>query len=391
MGNEVFVRLSRFLDRLPTGYPQAPDGADLEVLKHFFSEEEAEMTMQLRYFPEPPSIIARRVGRPEAQVAEMLEAMSRKGLIFGLKSGGRDYYQAIQYVVGIHEWHVDTIDAEYVELNRPYFKRFVGSMTPAKQFRVVPVNSAIDAMSTIAPHEKVKELVRNQDRACVADCICKKGKAAQGKPCGKPQETCLIFSYGVDYYVRYGKAREISIDEAIRIVDRAEEAGLVLMGTNSKDIINFCCCCGCCCDVLSLIKMTPRPVEHVHSEFQARLEPENCTQCETCLERCQMEALYEFDGAIRVDEDRCIGCGLCVSTCEGGALSLAALAEPGDIPANHFHMLAEIARERGVGFGALSPLMKHLDIDMFLKNVHLLYRSGLGKPLVNFMARRGWV
>lgn len=391
MVDDVYARLGRFLDRLPTGYPTSPDGLDIEVLRSFFSPEEAELTTRLRYFPEPPAVIARRVGRPEAEVARMLETMSRKGLVFGLKSGGRDFYQAIQFVVGIHEWHVDTIDAEYVELNKPLFKRFKESMTPARQFRVVPVNSAIDPAGMVAPHEKVRELVRRQDRACVADCICRKGTATRGQACGKPQETCLIFSYGVDYYVRYGKAREISVDDALRIIDQADEAGLVLMATNAKDIINVCCCCGCCCDVLALLKLVPRPVDHVHSEFRARVDAAKCTLCEVCLGRCQMDALAEADGAMVADEALCIGCGLCVSTCEPGALSLAGVPDSGDIPANHFHMLAEIARDRGVGFGALSPMMKHLNIELFLKNVHLLYRLGIGRPLVDFMAKRGWV
>jgi len=53
----------------------------------------------------------------------------------------------------------------------------------------------------------------------------------------------------------------------------------------------------------------------VFSNYFARVVPDLCTGCETCLERCQMDAfLLDQKGLAVVNKDRCIGCGLCVTT-----------------------------------------------------------------------------
>jgi len=391
MGDEVYVKLSKFLDKLPAGFPETPDGIEIDILKYLYTLEEAEMAMELRFFPEPASLIAKRIGKPEAQVAGMLDTMLRKGLCYGVSSRGQNFYQAMHYVVGVHEFHVDSMDREYCEMATPYSHYYKESMTPVKQFRVVPVNSAIDTTLTVAPYNQVVDLVKKQDKAAVADCICRKGKSLTHESCGKPQETCLIFGVGADYYIQYGKGKEISIDRALELIRQADESGLVLMPTNSKKIINICCCCSCCCELLALLKMHERPVDQVHADFLARVDSDTCAMCETCLDRCQMEALIERDGSMWVDPLRCIGCGLCVPTCEQGAVSLVSRPSPLPVPANNFHMLAEIAKERGVGFGKLSPMMKMTDGEQLNKILPLLYKSGLGKQMSNFMAWRGWI
>jgi len=74
--------------------------------------------------------------------------------------------------------------------------------------------------------------------------------------------------------------------------------------------------------VLGWIKAQPRPAEAASSAFIAQFDPELCQGCQTCLDRCQMDALRADDGIVAFDAGRCIGCGLCVSTCPSGALTL---------------------------------------------------------------------
>jgi len=66
---------------------------------------------------------------------------------------------------------------------------------------------------------------------------------------------------------------------------------------------------------LRALRSYERPADHAGSRFQASIDPDECTLCETCLERCQIEALVEGDECVEVDRARCIGCGLCVTTC----------------------------------------------------------------------------
>ena len=93
------------------------------------------------------------------------------------------------------------------------------------------------------------------------------------------------------------------------------------------------------------------PVEIVHSNYFAVVETEDCTGCETCLERCQMGAIHiAADGVAHINRDRCIGCGLCVTTCPTEALKLVPKPEeelrvP---PATMMEQMIGMARKRGL-------------------------------------------
>ena len=79
----------------------------------------------------------------------------------------------------------------------------------------------------------------------------------------------------------------------------------------------MCNCCGDCCGVLRALNRHPKPTELVFSNHMAIVEKDECTGCQICLERCQMNALKINDEEVaEVDTDRCIGCGLCVTSCD---------------------------------------------------------------------------
>jgi ferredoxin len=143
-----------------------------------------------------------------------------------------------------------------------------------------------------------------------------------GGGCDKMVDACLVFGWAAAYYLRNGLGREITLDETLEIIRRADEQGLVLQPSNSAEIVNICCCCGDCCQVLINLKRHPVPAAVVSSPFAAALDTEACSGCETCVERCQMEALEMSEEKAVLNVERCIGCGLCVSTCPENALYL---------------------------------------------------------------------
>jgi hypothetical protein len=55
-----------------------------------------------------------------------------------------------------------------------------------------------------------------------------------GKGCEKPEESCLSFGMAARIMVRTGRGRAISLEETLAILQRAEEAGLVLQPGNAK-------------------------------------------------------------------------------------------------------------------------------------------------------------
>ena len=118
-------------------------------------------------------------------------------------------------------------------------------------------------------------------------------------------------------------ARQVTVEEALKILEQAQGAGLVTQPVASKNPAGMCNCCGDCCAVLRALNRLPRPAENVFSNYYAVLDRDLCTGCETCLERCQMEAIAMIEGDVaEINLDRCIGCGLCVTTCPDDALRL---------------------------------------------------------------------
>jgi H+/Na+-translocating ferredoxin:NAD+ oxidoreductase subunit B len=153
-----------------------------------------------------------------------------------------------------------------------------------------------------------------------------------------------------------GRGRAITKDEALEIVERAENAGFILQPSNSQKPQFICCCCGCCCEALAVLKMFPRPSEYFHSNYHAEIDAEICTGCEECIEPCNMEALSLIDDISTADLDRCIGCGICVSKCTSGAIKLKDKSEKYILPKDHDAMYQKILLER-IGLSGMLKVM----------------------------------
>jgi ferredoxin len=348
---DVYQRLAQHLDNLPAGFPSTDSGVELRILKRLFTPEEAQTAVGLSLLPETVSEIAARTGREESALAQQLERMSRKGLIFRASKGGVLRYAAAQFVIGIWEYHLNELDEELIRDVNEYLphlmhKNWVTHET--KQLRVIPVSRSVNAELAVTPYEAAEEIIRQQSKIVVSPCICRREHAMVGQGCGKPMEVCLAFGTGAYYYEQNGLGRSISQEEALALLDVGREAGLVLQPGNAQRPSNICMCCGCCCQVLKNLKTLDSPARALHTNYYAEVVAQDCTACETCVERCQMDAITVDDTA-RVDSERCIGCGLCVDACPEGAMVLrrkqaeACYIPPENVAGTYLNM----ARERG--------------------------------------------
>jgi electron transport complex protein RnfB len=350
MGEDVYVRLREFLDGMPGGFPATESGVEIKILQRYFTPQEAEVTLQLKPLPEPVGAIAARLGMEEGAAGEMLEAMAKRGNIYRVRVQGQPYYMAMQFLVGIYEFHLKAMDRELAELLHEYFPHLsaLWGTYPTKQQRIVPVNSAVDATPAVATYDQIREMVRGQKVIAVADCICRKEHALLDQPCEHPLENCFTFGVAASYYIENGIGREISLEECLQILERAEADAMVLGPTNSQSIMNICCCCKCGCNMIKGLSLYERPADHANSSYRAAIDAESCSACGVCLERCQIDAIVEGDEYMEIDEARCIGCGLCVGTCPEEAVSLVAKAEAVEPPANFMMTQMKIMAERGL-------------------------------------------
>ncbi len=352
MAKAIYERLREHLDSLPTGYPKTVSGVELKILERLFTEEEAEMACQLKPLPESAEQIAQRLGREPQAVADLLYRMSRRGLILRTKYKEVYHYMAMMFIVGIFEYQVNHLDRELVDLLEAYGhealrKEMVRPQTP--QLRVVPVQESLDPAMEIQPYDELRKIVSSQKTIALANCICREEMAILGHPCSKPMESCFVFGPMAEYYVENGIGRRITHEEALEVLEKNERAGLVPSPANAQKTGGMCNCCSCCCGVLKALKLHSHPSSYVKSNFFAQVEEDLCAGCETCLERCQMEAISMEEDRAKIDLKRCLGCGLCVTTCPTGALSLRK-KEAGEIyvpPAKPVDTYLQIAKEMG--------------------------------------------
>ena len=350
MNEDVYTRLREFMDTLPGGYPTTPSGVEIKLLKKLFTPEQAELTMKLSPEPEEVPAIAARIGMDEAELAEKLEELALKGCIFRVREGEKRLYQAYQFVVGVYEFQLNTLDREFSELFEEYLPHIGLTMAQVKtsQMRVIPLESAVEATPAVETYNRIRDLVRQEESISVEPCICRKEQGLLGNECEKPKEVCIGLGDFARFYIDNGMGRQISVDEALGVLDTAEQAGLVACPTNSQKIQAICCCCSCCCPILRFAKMTPRPGDNVTSYYEAKLDSEECMDCGLCLDRCQMDAIEEGDEVSGIIDGRCIGCGLCVSTCPEDAISMVVKPDMEAPPKDFNETLKMIEAERGV-------------------------------------------
>ncbi len=370
--DQVYRELQKHLD-VPAGtFPAAESGAEIRLLKHLLTPEEAKIATQLSTLkPEPVKTIyqrARKSGVPLTveEVQQKLDQMVYKGTVLAYKEGHRQrcYKNAGAGAGGMIDFQVNRLSKDLLQdLDKYHEELFAAREKDRKKgtARVLPLRT-IPVQKSIAPAEKymvrtyedVRWLVEQSPGPfSVANCICRQMKDMRGQGCkySDLRETCL--QIGPDHarqYLDMKIGRRITRDEAFQLLDKAEEAGFVLMPENSRHPDNICCCCGDCCGVLGGALKSPKPAEMYATNYYAEVDAGLCKGCGTCVKRCQLEARALVDGKATVNLDRCIGCGNCVATCTSKATRLLRkekiLTPPRDKQANAMKALASKLSKR---------------------------------------------
>ena len=349
---DIYTKLQERLDDMAVGFPATQNGLEIKILKRLFTEEDAALFLKLSPLLEKPEDVAKRLGRELDGLSEHMEKMAQKGLLFRVRKGGRVRYSAAPYVVGIFEYQLNEMQGELARDNDAYFEEALGHQIQAFKtpvLRSIPVRRDLVAEWPVAPYEDALEILKSQKKIAVMPCICRTMMGSLDKACDKPLEVCMAFGSHADYYVENNMGRYIQLEEALEVLRKGEEAGLVLQPFNSQKIGGMCSCCGCCCGVMRSLKKQPKPAEAVKSNYYAEVIAEDCSLCETCLDRCQIEAIQLNEMSAEVNRDRCIGCGLCVTTCPTEAIRLVKKPDQEQYlpPKSGAETYIRIAEERG--------------------------------------------
>jgi len=184
------------------------------------------------------------------------------------------------------------------------------------------VNEPIADTRTVLPLDMISEMMRKEEVIAVAECYCRHTKAYMGEGCDCPMETCFYFDEIALMQLSTGRARRIDHNEAMRILEACEDAGLVHTADNDGDRLGVMCnCCKHACPILQSMRFGGVNLG-APSRFVINHDAETCIACGACAKICPMDALVMGDGGLTVDQDRCIGCGVCIRKCPTDSLQL---------------------------------------------------------------------
>jgi len=322
--DHYYNTLAEALNKLPNAFPRTKSNVEILLLKKIFSPEEAWLCGQLTVEVESIDSIAKRIGLSVEETRNRLEQMARRGFIWGSVQDG--YVRLAPFIVGIYEEQLWDMDHELAHLVEDWFDEGGAEfMRPQPAIhRVIPAQSSTKS-EWILPYDDIKAILKTKKSFRVRDCICRVQQELLGeRKCDFPKHVCLNFTS----FKRPPSDRDISLQEALVLIDETEKVGLVHSVSNiAEGFFYVCNCCGCCCGILRGITKYGIEKSVAASNYYMSIDPDQCKGCGTCIERCHMKALTIKDGIAVVDREKCIGCGLCVTGCVFKAAKLERKSE----------------------------------------------------------------
>ncbi len=167
---------------------------------------------------------------------------------------------------------------------------------------VIPVEKAISMENQTLDIEHLSYwLKKYEGHIGVGQCSCRASRAAMGEGCAD-DEQCWCIGVGdfADYCRETGKGHDITYEEAMRILQKAEDNGFVHQITNidgENKIFGICNCNVQICNALRTSQLFNTP-NLSRSAYTAEVEREKCVACGKCVEYCPA-------GAVRLGQKLC--------------------------------------------------------------------------------------
>jgi NADPH-dependent glutamate synthase beta subunit-like oxidoreductase len=282
-----------------------PTDPEYKILEPVTTDEMAEVALclEVRKFKTIEEVAA-KCGKPAEEVEKILSKMAVDGSVKFEPQNGVDKYFLELFVPGVMEYMVANKEnvTKYpviAECFEEYTRKLGGLMAGNMPvglgvMRVIPVQSAIEGDTRKASYEEIADLINKHECFSVADCACRTSMRTIGEGCGHTvEDMCIQLGPAAEFYIRTGRGKRITREEAIDICKRAEEEGLVHSIPNLSGpgkALAICNCCGCSCFGLRNANFYTNP-DWSRSNYVAQVDRDKCVACGECVENCQVNAL----------------------------------------------------------------------------------------------------
>ena len=353
---DLYERLREKLDGMGIGFP-AVSGKDVAYLKKMFTEEHANVFLVMENRMQPLDEIAEKLEERSEETERKLREMDARGLVVSTPDNiSPRFYLPIPWLSGWGDWSAFYVDHETAVLEHEYRKEaeFKGPKGGYKRnvFRTIPVHEALstDEAKKLTPYDDVKKMVEDAAIIAVMKCWCDVLRMKRGEKKDviyEPLERCMGFGKSAVFTVTKGFGRYISRDEALGILKKCAESGLVHNVADIKGGEWICNCGDHCGGNLSRRNVPWKfPDYEKTSNYCVAVDKDKCTGCGVCIDRCWFDAVVVNANQIaEINSNVCEGCGLCVGTCPTEALALRKREKTYVPPDTHPNMKAPNAYE----------------------------------------------
>ena len=167
---------------------------------------------------------------------------------------------------------------------------------------VIPVEKAIPAETKSLPVEHLSHwLKKYEGQIGVGVCSCRRQQTVRGEGSGDLEcYWCIGVGDFADYCRETGMGHDITYDEAMEILQKAEDKGYVHQITNidgEEKIFGLCNCAVGVCNALRTSQLFNTPNMSA-SAYTAEVDPDSCVACGKCVETCPA-------GAVRLGQRLC--------------------------------------------------------------------------------------
>ena len=275
------------------------------MLDHILTDDMARMALKMGVRkPTTPDALAKKLGWSLDKTQSVLDEMVKVGIVeynWHNEDHHKQYVLPV-FVVGSAENFMlnQKLMEEFPETAEFFYQmgelplKLLSHMVPpggaGLGFHVIPIENAIPHQSESLSIEHLSHwLEKYRDKLAVTDCVCRKSMRIRGEGGGELEDqVCMLTGDYAVYMAEQGRARRISYEEAIELLQRTEDNGYMHQITNGDgkdDIFAICNCHISSCYALRCSQLFNNQNLSA-SAYRAEVDPKNCVACGKCVEVC---------------------------------------------------------------------------------------------------------
>ncbi|MBT4277724.1 4Fe-4S binding protein [Candidatus Falkowbacteria bacterium] len=399
INSRSYLKLQKRLDDAPQG---APESESLyKILKVFFTKEEAGLVsvLPMNFFTIEKA--AKLWKKKEGETEEILNKLAGKGILFDFSNKKIRAFIVTPTMAGFFEFAIMRTDGkfdhqilselfyQYINTEEDYIKKVFTINPPLDRIFVHEEVIQKKDKTIVLDFERASKIIKEASFVTVSNCYCRHKKEHLGTACDNPQKVCLTLNKAAESLAKHGIAEKISNEEGLKILKECKGLGLVQLGDNIQNDVNWICnCCSCCCDGLSAYRRLGYNPK-IESNFISNPSNDKCTGCNICVKKCPVEAIKLKSNNnkfyIEIDKQRCIGCGVCARFCSFENIKMERREKLNFIPIDTFERYIVGAIDKGE--------VQNLLFDNYTLWTHEMLRRFLGiilnlKPAKRLLATK---